>query len=92
MHRDLPFGSFVRLNTGYYGIVTSRNHRSLLKPNVLILFDKEKRPQPSALIDLSLEKDGNGNYRYSIEEVLDPAPWGIDINQYISAQVDSTLS
>lgn len=82
-----PFGSFVKLNSGYYGVVVSRNYKELLRPNVLIVFDKNRSNHPPTLIDLSLEKDKNGNYKYSIEETLDPVQYGIDTSQYISRSI-----
>lgn len=78
-----PFGSFVELNTGHCGIIVSVNHQMLLRPNVLILFGRDKKLPDPFLIDLAKEMDEKGNYKYSIERELEPAAWGIDINQYI---------
>lgn len=78
-----PFGSFVKLNTGHCGIIVSVNYQMSLRPNVLILFDRDEKLQNPLLIDLAKEMDEKGNFRYSIEKELDPAACGVDINQYI---------
>lgn len=78
-----PFGSFVELNTGHCGIVVSINHNILLRPNVLILFDENKKPQSPTLIDLSAESDEQGLSRHSIVKELNPVEWNLDIGQYL---------
>jgi len=78
-----PFGSFVELNTGQCGIVVSVNHQALLRPNVLIILDKEKNLQSPVMVDLSKETDDRGHLAYSIERELDPSAFGVNINQYI---------
>ncbi len=78
-----PYGTFVKLNRNYYGVVVSRNNRKLLRPTVLILFQGNKKISP-AVIDLSNEIDRNGNYTYVIEEALDYAEFEVDINQVLS--------
>lgn len=79
-----PFGSFVELNTGHCGVVMSVNHQMLICPKVLILLNKDKERQNPLLVDLAMEKDGSGGYKYSIERELDPTSWGVDVNQYIT--------
>lgn len=78
-----PFGSFVELNTGHCGIVVSVNHETRLKPSILLLFDKNKKPQSPALVDLASEVDDKGNCLYSIVKELNPAEWNVDIHNYI---------
>ncbi|MBI5194383.1 MAG: HD-GYP domain-containing protein [Nitrospirae bacterium] len=78
-----PFGSFVEMNTGHCGIVVSVNHENLLKPNILLLFDKNKKPQTPVLVDPASDVDDKGNCLYSIVKELNPAEWNIDVNQYI---------
>lgn len=77
-----PFNSLVELNTGQYGIVVSVNHQNLLRPQVRIILDSNKKPQTPAIIDLTAEVNGNGEYLYSIVTELDPAALGIDVSQY----------
>ncbi len=79
-----PFSSVVELNTGQCGIVVSVNHQILLRPQVRIILDDNKKPQNPTLIDLASEKDENGRYKYSIARELDPAALGININQYLT--------
>lgn len=78
-----PFGSFVELNTGQCGIVVSVNHQALLRPNVLIILDKEKNLHGPVMVDLAKERDSQGNFTYSIEGELDPSAYGVEVNQYI---------
>jgi len=78
-----PFASFVELNAGHCGIVVSVNHDALLRPDVLILFDNNKKPQDPSLLELSKERDSGGNFLYFIQSELDPAAWGVDINQHL---------
>ena len=79
-----PLSSVVELNTGQCGIVVSVNHQILLRPQVRIILDSNKKPQNPTLIDLALEKDENGHYKYSIARELDPAAFGININQHLT--------
>jgi putative nucleotidyltransferase with HDIG domain len=78
-----PFGTFVELNTGHCGIVVSVNHDALLRPDVLILFDEDKKPQNPRVFELAKERDSSGGGLYSIQSELDPAAWGVNINQYV---------
>ena len=78
-----PFGTFVELNNGHCGIVVSVNHDALLRPDVLILFDKDKKPQNPSLLELAKERDSGGDFLYSIQSELDPEVWGVDIDQYL---------
>lgn len=78
-----PFGSMVELNTGHRGLVISVNHQILLRPNILVLFDGDKRLDSPFSIDLATEEDEKGNLKYSIKRELNPADYEIDINQYL---------
>ncbi len=78
-----PFGTFVELNTSHSGIVVTVNHEALLRPMVLIHFEKGKKLQNPLLVDLANDRDEEGNFKYSIQKELDPDAWGVDINQYI---------
>ena len=77
-----PFYSLVELNTGQCGIVVSMNHQSLLRPRVSIILDSNKKPQSPTIVDLAEEKDGKGDYLYSIVHELDPAAVGVDVSQF----------
>jgi len=79
-----PFSSVVELNTGQCGIVVSVNRQLLLRPQVRIILDDNKKPQNPTLIDLASEKDENGRYKYSIARELDPAAFGINISQHLT--------
>src|SRR3990170_3635211 len=84
-----PYNSLVELNTGQCGIVVSMNHQSLLRPKVRIVLDSSRKPQDPILVDLSEDKDGNGEYLYSILKELDPAVLGVDISQFAGLLVSN---
>src|SRR3989337_2422275 len=79
-----PLSSVVELNTGQCGIADSVNRQLLLRPQVRIILDDNKKPQNPTLIDLASEQDENGRYKYSIARELDPAAFGININQHLT--------
>src|SRR3990172_3296318 len=84
-----PFNSLVELNTGQCGIVVSVNHQNLLRPQVRIILNSNKKRQNPTLIDLAEEKDGNGDHLYSIIKELDPAAFRIDVNQFADMSVSN---
>ncbi len=77
-----PFNSLVELNTGQCGIVVSVNHHNLLRPQVRIILDRNKKTQSPTLVDLAVEKDSSGAYTYSIVSELDPSVLGVDVNEF----------
>jgi len=86
-----PFNSLVELSTGQCGIVVSVNHQNLLRPQVRIILDSNKKRQNPTLIDLAEEKDGNGDHLYSIIKELDPAAFRIDVNQFADMSVSNPV-
>lgn len=86
-----PFNSLVELNTGQCGIVMSVNHVSLLRPRVFIILDKDKKVQKPVEIDLAVEKNEKGEFAYSIVKELDPAAYGIDVNQFTDIPVSNAV-
>lgn len=75
-----PYNSLVELNTGQCGLVISVNHQNLLRPQVRIILDSDKKPQDPVLIDLASERNENGEYMYAIAKELDPVAFDIDVN------------
>lgn len=71
-----PVGSFIRLSTDYYAVVTDPNPVAPLKPIVRILFDEAMRPVHGKTKDLS-------KGRVSIKDIVNPDIYGIDIYRLI---------
>lgn len=75
-----PVGSLVRLASGRLAIVTKANEQMPVKPQVKIIFNtrNQSRIVPEEL-NLLFSRD-------SIEGAEDPAPWGLNINEFIAAE------
>lgn len=74
-----PAGTIVKLATREIGIVTeeSRNHR--LRPKILMLLDKNKKPFPQGLyIDLSKVTENAEGKKLNIVSSLEPGTHGIN--------------
>lgn len=69
-----PVGSFVRLSTGEYAVVTDNNSSNASRPMVKILFDASLRRKASVEVDLL--KDPSG---LEIKECLNPAGYPVDL-------------
>ena len=78
-----PVGSLVELTTGEVGVVLSRNRIRHLRPKVMLILDKHKKPAESGpVIDLMKElSDPSGN-PLEIKEVLEPDAYGIDPKEF----------
>lgn len=67
-----PTGSLVELSTGEVGIVTSQNQGLRLKPNVMLLLDRNKQPYPIqtvvSLVTYSQEDGTPATIRKTIHE------------------------
>lgn len=49
-----PVGSMVRLSSGEYGVVVRANEETPMRPFVMVIYDRQKKPLPEErLIDLS---------------------------------------
>lgn len=68
-----PTGSIVEINHSDVGIVVSNNEENVLKPSVLLLFDKQKtKYQPPRLIDLKEKLPDFNTPLWSVSKVLGP--------------------
>jgi HD-GYP domain-containing protein (c-di-GMP phosphodiesterase class II) len=69
-----PVGSFVRLSSGEYAIVTDSNPTNASRPTVKILFTPWMRRKAAVVVDLF--KDSGG---LEITECLNPAGYPVDL-------------
>jgi HD-GYP domain-containing protein (c-di-GMP phosphodiesterase class II) len=78
-----PVGSLVELSTSEVGVVLSQNRVRRLRPKIMVILDKNKKPNKSApIIDLMKElADSSGN-PLDIKEVVEPSAYGIDPKEF----------
>jgi len=73
-----PVGSFVRLSSGEYAIVTGSNDKNATRPTVKLLFDAGMRHRQPAVLDLA---EGGPE----ISECLNPAEYRVDLSRMLTA-------
>lgn len=78
-----PTGSLIELSTGEVGIITEQNTGRRLRPKVLLLLDRRKRPcRIQREIDLQkVQKDRTG-HPLTIAACLAEGSHGIDLSRY----------
>ena len=73
-----PTGSMVELTTGEVGVVIKENPRKRLRPQILVILDKQKELMDEFLeIDL-LELADAGHEEIEIAKSLEPGAYGLD--------------
>ncbi|MBF0477162.1 MAG: HD-GYP domain-containing protein [Deltaproteobacteria bacterium] len=79
-----PIASMVKLNTGEMGLVVDINPEKLLKPQVLILFDSNRKPvSKKEVFNLAKERVVIGGRSRSIVDIEIPEKWGINPADYL---------
>lgn len=76
-----PVGSLVLLNTQDIGVVYKSNPGSIDRPHIILLAYDDSGYPKKEMIDLT-ETDGQGQYKRSIVNTLDPLKYHIDIGKY----------
>ena len=78
-----PTGSIVELTTDEVGIVISQSRSRRLKPKVMLVLDKDKKPYRTApIVDLvEVNEDNEGN-PLEVFKVLGPGAYGIDSREF----------
>jgi len=77
-----PAGSIVEMSNGETAIVVETNQKHRLKPKIILLLDKHKKPRTERMIDLSnicLEKSKED---YRITKFVRSEEYGIDLKKY----------
>jgi len=79
-----PTGSLVELNTGEVAVVTAQNNYQRLRPEVMIIMDRDKKLcDDFRTIDLRLNTDDElGKESMWIDRGLEPGSYGIDPAEY----------
>jgi HD-GYP domain-containing protein (c-di-GMP phosphodiesterase class II) len=79
-----PTGSLVELNTGEVAIVTAQNNYQRLRPEIMIVLDREKSLcDDFRTVDLRMNQDDElGNEAMWIDRGLEPGSYGIDPAEY----------
>ncbi len=78
-----PVGSLVELSTGEVGVVLSQNRLRRLRPEVMLILDKHKKPVESGpVIDLMKELSDSSGHPLEIKEVLEPGAYGVDPKEF----------
>ncbi len=73
-----PIGSFVRLSTGQAALVRGQNRSNLLRPKVLVLFDKEGlRYHRTFDFDLLQEEDKH------VVSAIDSSEFKVNVDEYL---------
>ncbi len=79
-----PVGSFVKLSNGELGVVIRIDREKLLRPVVLVLFDKNgTRLRVPKKIDLWEERNIEKRKQVKIEISLNPKAFDINVNDFI---------
>jgi HD-GYP domain-containing protein (c-di-GMP phosphodiesterase class II) len=74
-----PTGSLVELNTGEVGIVVAQNHARRLRPQVMLLLDRDKQPFARyPTVDLLSYNEKNPAQAMDIVASPEPGAYGLD--------------
>lgn len=73
-----PIGSLVEFNTGEMGFVTSVNQSDLVRPNVLMVCDKDQKPYSRPF-----EIDMQNEMKLSITGILDPKSYKLSFDSFL---------
>jgi HD-GYP domain-containing protein (c-di-GMP phosphodiesterase class II) len=79
-----PTGSLVELNTGEVAVVTAQNNYQRLRPEIMIVLNREKALcDDFRTVDLRLsQNDDLGHERTWIDRGLEPGSYGVDPAEY----------
>ena len=74
-----PTGSLVELNTGEVGIVVAQNHARRLRPQVMLLLDRNKQPyERYPTVDLLSHNEKQSAQTVDIVASPEPGAYGLD--------------
>ena len=79
-----PIGSLVVLNTNEMGLVFENNNNPdfMDRPRILLISDSSGARIENIAVDL-MEKTEEGDYKWSIEKILDPSKFNINLAEYL---------
>jgi putative nucleotidyltransferase with HDIG domain len=73
-----PVGTLVRLATGEVAVVTHEHPTDPFRPQVKLVKDTDGRDVEDATLINTWETDSRGQFRYAVEEALDPDAVAVD--------------
>jgi putative nucleotidyltransferase with HDIG domain len=79
-----PPGYLMEMKNGEVGIILSHDKGYQLRPKVIMVLDKDKQPQPEAIINLSQYPVDIYNNKYEPKSVFRSGAFGIDVRDYIN--------
>ena len=77
-----PAGSPVELNSGEIGIVVEINQQKKLRPKIMLLSDKNKKPQRVRIIDLAKPEYLETENPISVKTIIRPDAHNIEIEKF----------
>ena len=79
-----PIGSLVVLNTNEMGLVFENNNNPdfMERPRILLISDSSGARIENIAVDL-MEKTEEGDYKWSIEKILDPSKFNINLAEHL---------
>ena len=79
-----PIGSLVVLNTNQMGLVFENNNNPefMDRPRILLISDSSGARIENIAVDL-MERNEKGGYKWSIEKILDPSKFNINLAEYL---------
>ena len=77
-----PPGSIVEMSNGEIAIVVETNQKYRLKPKIILLLDKHKKPRTERMIDLSNICLDKSRQDYRITKFVRSEDYGIDLKKY----------
>lgn len=86
-----PVGTFVQLDTGEIGVVTSLNRGKILRPRLTLLFGvRQTRLSEPVPVDLEEKAPGGRRFARTIVSPIDPSGLGIDPAECIAEEIPAT--
>lgn len=77
-----PVGSAVELNTGEIGVVIAQNLTRRLQPRVMLALDRDSRPIPHLILDLTSEPKTGSGEPYRIVRTLPRDKLPLDLEKH----------
>lgn len=78
-----PPGSIVELSTGEVAIVLATNFKKRRFPKILIVLDKDKKPCPEQILDLSTVSKNDQKNTHLIKTTIANGSYGIRFEDYV---------
>lgn len=82
-----PIGSLVELDNGLVGVVISASKSARLRPMIMLVLDKNKKPfKQRKILNLAYPHWHKGPHALEISKILNPSSYDINIRQIIEEE------